>query len=200
MNKIEFRKLVAQILSQFSDEEKANASTRINEKLLELLRANQPHRAIMFYYPVTDEPQIQQTFEQILQEVSYGTRKIGPVVLPRMVKDRIVPVVISELDDLEKVENWGPKWGAIPTPKESCQIVDPGIIDIVVIPGRAFSRIGTRLGRGKGHYDRFLKDLPGAMKIGVCFHQQLFGSLPVEEHDIPMDTIVTDQVVLERAI
>ncbi|MFP4375530.1 MAG: 5-formyltetrahydrofolate cyclo-ligase [Spirochaetales bacterium] len=67
---------------------------------------------------------------------------------------------------------------------------------MVICPGRAFSRRGERLGRGGGYYDRFLvspavrNHRPIAV-IGVCYEVQLRYSLPCEDHDVPMDFVVT---------
>lgn len=67
----------------------------------------------------------------------------------------------------------------------------PAGIDLIVVPGVAFTPGGARLGRGRGYYDRYLS-LPGfrAAKIGVCYRHQLTDELPVEPHDIRMDTVV----------
>lgn len=64
-------------------------------------------------------------------------------------------------------------------------------IDLVLVPGVAFSEDGRRLGRGAGFYDRFLDGL-GAVKLGVCFREQIVESLQAEPHDVPMDALVTD--------
>lgn len=63
-------------------------------------------------------------------------------------------------------------------------------IDLAVIPGVAFDRLGNRLGRGKGYYDRLLPRLKDAYKIGLCFPCQRVDRLPAEAHDVPMDEIV----------
>lgn len=67
----------------------------------------------------------------------------------------------------------------------------PAEIDLIVVPGVAFTPEGARLGRGRGYYDRYLS-LPGfrAAKIGICYRHQLTESLPVEPHDIRMDAVV----------
>lgn len=64
-----------------------------------------------------------------------------------------------------------------------------------LIPGVAFSRKGQRIGRGKGFYDRALEGVQ-ALKVGVCYSFQMFNELPVEDHDINMDVVVTDQEIL----
>ncbi len=65
-------------------------------------------------------------------------------------------------------------------------------IDLAVVPGMAFDRHGSRLGRGKGYYDRLLPRLPDAYRIGLCYSFQLLDYLPAEEHDICMNEVVTD--------
>lgn len=65
-------------------------------------------------------------------------------------------------------------------------------IDLAIIPGMAFSSRGVRLGRGKGYYDRLLPLLPSAYRMGLCFSFQLLDHIPAEEHDIPMNEVVTD--------
>lgn len=61
-----------------------------------------------------------------------------------------------------------------------------------LIPGLGFDRQGTRLGRGKGFYDRALSDFRG-LKVGVCFQNQFFDErLPREVFDVPMDFVLTE--------
>ena len=61
-----------------------------------------------------------------------------------------------------------------------------------LIPGQAFSKAGVRVGRGKGFYDRALKKAKG-LKVGICYSYQIFSELPVEDHDVLMDVLVSDQ-------
>jgi 5-formyltetrahydrofolate cyclo-ligase len=67
----------------------------------------------------------------------------------------------------------------------------PERLDLIVIPGLAFTGDGNRLGRGAGFYDRFLSTMPGyTVKIGVCFEFQLLPEVPVEGHDAKVDALV----------
>lgn len=94
-------------------------------------------------------------------------------------------------------------------------------ISVFLIPGRAFDRSGGRLGRGKGYYDKALasvgknqqafnrreKDPAKTLKkgrkkkalfIGVAFAEQIHNErLPLSEHDILFDLLVTDNFVLK---
>lgn len=59
---------------------------------------------------------------------------------------------------------------------------------LIFVPGRAFSKNGERLGRGKGYYDNYLKNkLPNYITVGICFPFQIVNEIPVEPHDFKMD-------------
>jgi len=71
--------------------------------------------------------------------------------------------------------------------------VAPETLDLILVPGVAFTRSGERLGRGGGFYDRLLASLPGQVcKIGVCFDSQVQHELPVEAHDQRVDFLATE--------
>jgi 5-formyltetrahydrofolate cyclo-ligase len=67
--------------------------------------------------------------------------------------------------------------------------------DLILVPGLAFDRSGARLGRGGGYYDRLLTKFHG-VRVGVCFEEVVFGALPVEDHDVRMDFLVTPSGVI----
>jgi 5-formyltetrahydrofolate cyclo-ligase len=73
------------------------------------------------------------------------------------------------------------------------RIVPPEEIDLILVPGLAFTRDGQRLGRGGGFYDRYLASLSTrVVKLGVCFQCQLVESLPLEAHDQQVHALVTE--------
>lgn len=70
---------------------------------------------------------------------------------------------------------------------------------LVLVPGLAFGKDNTRLGRGKGFYDKFLSELKkktaaiGKSKpwiCGICYNAQVVDSVPVEENDIKVDVVL----------
>ena len=70
--------------------------------------------------------------------------------------------------------------------------IPPSTVDVVVVPGLAFTRDGDRLGQGGGWYDRFLSGVRrDTLVVGVCFDEQLVDSLPTEPHDVAMTHVVT---------
>ncbi|MEN9821602.1 MAG: hypothetical protein RLZ04_28 [Actinomycetota bacterium] len=66
------------------------------------------------------------------------------------------------------------------------------VVDLVIVPGLAFTLDGGRLGYGGGFYDRFLPTLRnGVISVGVCFDEQVVDHLPVEAHDIRVARVVS---------
>lgn len=88
------------------------------------------------------------------------------------------------------------KYG-IPEPKTDEKYTSDGKNDLAVIPALAVGRDFSRLGYGKGYYDRFLKDFKG---ITVCpvYPQLLCGSVPTNEFDIPQKIIITPTESIRR--
>jgi 5-formyltetrahydrofolate cyclo-ligase len=70
-------------------------------------------------------------------------------------------------------------------------------IDLIITPGIAFAEDGNRLGRGAGYYDRFFnsKDLK-AVRCAIAFGAQVVDTVPTDEHDQPIDLIVTENGVI----
>lgn len=73
------------------------------------------------------------------------------------------------------------------------EIVDLDDLDLVIVPGRAFTKQGVRIGRGLGFYDRFLATLPANIfTVSLAFSFQMFGELPVEKHDVMIGKIIIE--------
>lgn len=80
-------------------------------------------------------------------------------------------------------------------PTETHPVVTKSEIAACFVPLLAFDGEGRRLGHGKGYYDRFLEDFSG-LKIGVAFEWQFSPeALPMEDHDVHLDMVVTEHGV-----
>jgi len=100
-------------------------------------------------------------------------------------------------------ESWPKnKWG-IPEPPESMtkEVAKPGDIDLLIVPGLGFDRLGNRIGQGKGYYDRFIarimKDSSTPKLVAVTLDCQLVDSIPVSPLDRVMDKIVLPSEIIE---
>ena len=126
-------------------------------------------RVVALFSPLADEPQLWPLVERLAQRLS--------VVLPRVEGE--VMNFYSYGKDVMATGTYG---GA---PMNACEI------DVVVVPGVAFTDCGVRMGRGKGFYDRYLSQSGcRALKIGVCYREQVVESIPVEPHDVKMDLVI----------
>lgn len=75
-------------------------------------------------------------------------------------------------------------------PRPDLPVIDPAELDVIVCPGLGFGRDGTRLGRGRGYYDRALASACNARLIGTAFPCRIVDTLPVESHDIRMHHVL----------
>lgn len=67
-------------------------------------------------------------------------------------------------------------------------------IDVVLVPGLAFSRDGRRLGRGAGYYDRFLARVD-ADTVALTTTARIRDDLPLEAHDVRVGWLATEEGV-----
>ena len=82
--------------------------------------------------------------------------------------------------------------------KEFYRLCPPDILDLVIVPGVAFTVQGYRLGRGGGYYDHFLSQLePRTTSVALAFEMQILTEIPVEEKDVPVDYIITEKRIIK---
>jgi 5-formyltetrahydrofolate cyclo-ligase len=85
-----------------------------------------------------------------------------------------------------------------PEPAPEAPRAERGEIELIVVPALAVTDTGHRLGYGRGFYDVTLPDFcPPALSVVVAFDFQLLAELPVLEHDVACDMVVTDARVIQ---
>ena len=102
--------------------------------------------------------------------------------------------VASELRDFDKELRKG-KFGILELDPEAMRRVQPEKLDALLVPGLAFDDAGNRLGRGRGFFDRILRETRGA-KLALAYDLQLVKEVPTEKHDVRMDYIITETKVV----
>lgn len=75
-------------------------------------------------------------------------------------------------------------------PTENCTAVQPQEIDLLVVPGVAFTLAGARLGYGGGYYDRYIPLCTRARVLACTFAEQLVDTLPTEPHDFTLPQLI----------
>lgn len=180
LSKQELRKEVAARIAAMPATKRAAAERHLGVAFAVFLRRHyQPGDMVMGYYPLRDEPDIVPVLETLLES---GYRLCLPVITPQW------GMVAREITDLRGnmvVNVW-----KIPEPANTCPLVEPLDIRLLMVPGRAFTAAGARLGRGKGFYDRFLPKTP-ARRVALAFKCQIYPEeeLPTEEHDVRMHEV-----------
>lgn len=162
---------------QLSEEDVMSSSKAVFEQLTKL-ELFQQFKHIMCYMPIKGELDF---------TVYYATcRNKGlEIALPVMNHEEreMYPAILRE-NELLTAKTMG-----ILEPEDP-QLLDPHILDAVIIPGVAFDKKGARIGFGYGYYDRFLKTTH-ALRIGVAYDFQMTDEVPTHELDVPMDYIIT---------
>ena len=110
------------------------------------------------------------------------------IVYPRVLKSTRV----LEFCIVDSIEQLQPAPFGLMEPSSKTDAVDLATIDAFVVPALSFDRKGNRLGWGKGHYDHTLAQNSHALRVGLCFQDQIEPSLPIDSNDQSMDWVVTD--------
>ncbi len=108
------------------------------------------------------------------------------VVVPKVRRDE--GIVLHRIDSVYDLRP-GPMHNL--EPLETCPVVGKNEIGLFIIPLLAFDRSLYRLGWGGGMYDRLLSGVR-APKIGLAFDAQSVDVLPHDNHDIPLDMVITE--------
>lgn len=183
MEKKELRRWIKTLKAQYSLEQKKCMSQEVWGQL-EKQPLFQNARVVLLYWSMDDEVY---THDYVLEWAA--SKK---VLLPCVKGDMLELREFRGMDSLRPGEGFG-----IPEPVGEL-FTDYAAIDVIVVPGVAFDMKANRLGRGRGYYDRILKQARSAVKIGICFDFQLLQDVPVDSLDVPMDLVVSASRVICR--
>lgn len=168
------RRAVRARLAAMSDAEKEQRSAAICRSLKAHIAVTGA-RVVALFSPLPDEPRIWPLVEELSKSML--------VLLPRVEGDVMNFYCYSPRSMSSGAFGIMEPVGGEPVASYE--------IDVMVVPGVAFTAKGERMGRGKGFYDKYmsLKDFR-AVKIGVCYDVQLVDVLPTEIHDVKMDSVI----------
>ncbi len=184
--KAKIRRRILTLLKKQEESERITKSRSIEKKLFSLPEFIQA-KCAMFYVSFDGEVE---TITMIKHAQQMGKEVAVPVI--HTSKDVGEEKLIASL--LKNVDNQlspGP-YGSLQPNEADVLEVALEEINLVVVPGVAFDKEGNRLGRGKGYYDRFLKDLAveGIPSVGIAFDFQVVDSIPTLSHDLPVTKLI----------
>lgn len=85
---------------------------------------------------------------------------------------------------------------SIPEPAEDAPRIEPGEIELALIPALAVDPRGYRIGYGGGYYDRLIPRLSKACTCALAYDFQLISEVPELRFDVAVDLVVTDARVI----
>lgn len=177
--KQKLRKNKLKTLRSFSPEEKNKQDRKIYNKVIKHPAVKKSDN-IMVYISTEEEVDTRKL-------LGFFINRKDKVYVPVTEEDRIK---VAEIDKNTRLERG--KYGILEPAGNNVKFVSPSILDIIIVPGVAFSKKGGRLGRGKAYYDRFLKKVNDETTvIGLCYNSLMCESIPEEEHDVRVDEVIT---------
>lgn len=175
--KAELRKQVLQEMKAIPREQKQAMDQVLTEHFVHH-PFYQEAKIIATYLSFPHEFQTQGLIEQALKD---GKKLLVPKTYPKGRMD----FVVYDPQQLVKTS-----FGLL-EPQGNLEVVDTSQIDLIHVPGLAFTMEGYRIGYGGGYYDRYLKHFPGHT-LSTVYPCQIRDFSP-ENHDIPVQEVLIDE-------
>ncbi len=178
------REVLKACLRAMDPQDRSTASAAITRHVLGLPEYKQA-RTVMLFVSMTSEADTSAIAADAWQN---GKRVLVPVA--KMQDHSMQAVEIRSLAEAKRRTSVGVMEPEPGTP------VDPGEINLVLVPGLGFGPAGERIGRGAGFYDRFLADpRVKAITCGLGFELQVIEGIPMSPRDMAVDMLVTEAQV-----
>ena len=175
--KAELRKQVLQEMKALPRQQKQAMDQVLTDQFLKH-PFYQEAKIIATYLSFPHEFQTQGLIEQALKD---GKKVLIPKTYPKGRMD----FVVYNPQQLVKTS-----FGLL-EPQGDLEVVDASQIDLIHVPGLAFTREGYRIGYGGGYYDRYLEHFTGHT-LSTIYPCQIKDFIP-ENHDIPVQEVLIDE-------
>ena len=175
--KVELRKKILQEMKAIPREQKQAVNQALTDQFLKH-PFYQEAKVIATYLSFPHEFQTQELIEQALKD---GKKVLIPKTYPKGRMD----FVVYDPQQLVKTS-----FGLL-EPQGDLEVVDASQIDLIHVPGLAFTTEGYRIGYGGGYYDRYLEHFSGHT-LSTVYPCQVQQFMP-ENHDIPVQEVLIDE-------
>ncbi|CUM66333.1 uncharacterized protein PRCAT00003995001 [Priceomyces carsonii] len=188
--KVQLRKAVKKKLKHVSNQSLILQSDDVTEKLIQTDYFRDSKKIAIFM-------NMQHLEIQTLQLIRHCFESKKSVFLPKCNGENnesyLSMLKMHSFEDVTKLQPDG-KYGLL-EPKNGENVFDEGGLDLIVVPGVAFTKFKARLGHGVGYYDKFfdmyLKKFGKTPQlIGVGLKEQLVEDIPMEDHDWSLDCVI----------
>ncbi|KAG7448472.1 5-formyltetrahydrofolate cyclo-ligase [Guyanagaster necrorhizus] len=195
------RKALSSTLKTISPAIIEKQSKAVADRVL-LLDAFRKSKTISCYLSM---PTMELDTSMLVQEI---VRSNKTLFVPKISSDDSMDFLeIHGADDIKSLPSslWGirepgPTWNGFPRRNALDAACDD--LDVILVPGVAFDRTLSRLGHGKGYYDRYISEYeasgrPRPLLVALALQEQVLDSiLPIDDHDQKMDMIVTPAEII----
>ena len=175
--KSELRKQVLQEMKAIPRTQKVTMDLALTDQFLKH-PSYQEAKVIATYLSFPHEFQTQELIDQALKD---GKK----VLIPKTYTKGRMDFVVYDPQQLVKTS-----FGLL-EPQGDLEVVDASQIDLIHVPGLAFTTEGYRIGYGGGYYDRYLKHFSGNT-LSTVYPCQIRDFIP-EDHDIPVQEVLIDE-------
>ncbi len=193
-----------QIRGEIRERRKAMSETEWREKshrICETIRQMPVYRQAQVIYAYLAKQGEVLLDELILDALEAGKR----VAVPKVFGTEMEFFVIRDLEDVEIGcmgirEPLSRQTVAEAGQSGSQELVEQTWPHLMLLPAVAVDEQRHRVGYGGGYYDKYLEKHPVLEKLAVAFEFQVYPQVPVEEFDVPLDRVVTEERVLAEEI
>ena len=185
MGKVQLREKLQKCLLEMSEQQRNAKNKKACRNLISTPQFQNASR-VMLYLSLPYEAD---TSEAILCAWQLGKTVAVPKIFWQ--QRHMIPVQINSLETSFSTEVVGLRNPVTGVPMAIEEI------DLVVVPALGFDRKGNRLGHGGSYYDRFFANTAlRAQRCGFAFAEQVVEAVPMRDHDISMDFLVTDEEII----
>jgi 5,10-methenyltetrahydrofolate synthetase len=136
-------------------------------------------RAVALYAPIVERREVD------VSALDAWFRKLGVAVAYPVLSGKLRGFAFTTSSTMSRLAGF-------PQPSASSQLLEPGQLDLIIVPAVGVDKAGYRLGYGSGFYDEQLRKFcPPATSVCVAFAEQVLSDLPVEAHDTPCNFLIT---------
>lgn len=184
MDKKALRKEMSKIRARISEEE----AFLSEEACIAFLKESDFYKNYQWFYPYISYHSEFPTHNLIAQLIADGKRVAVPKVMGEVMK----------FYEIHSLSDCAPGCMGILEPvDDQVEVMEEGV---VLVPGLAFDKRGGRMGYGAGFYDKYLSLHKNHRKIAWAYDAQVIAEVPMEEHDLPMEYLLTPKAGLVKII
>lgn len=163
-----------------------------SDNMAEVLYASpyyQQANIIMLFLSMPDEPQMMKIIEH--------TWRLGKTVCVPHMREKFGFMDAAIIESKQGLVR-GRFNLLVPDPTD-LKLVDPELIDVIIVPAVAYDYKGNRLGMGAGYYDRFIPQASKAICMGAIWSSQIIDNVPADQYDRPVHYLLKENGIIQCA-